>query len=183
MTDDDAETDAATVTVSVTAVNNGLPVAVDDPSGATTPEDTAVITVDVLANDTLLDNAAITAFDSLSVEGGTVADNGDGTFTYTPASGFNGTDSFTYTLTDDDAETSTATVTVTVTVTIIADGDLNNDGSVDSADVLLAQRILLGLSVPVWVDPDRGNVAPRGAPDTVFNLGDVLVIQQMALGL
>ncbi|NLT11582.1 MAG: cadherin-like domain-containing protein, partial [Clostridiaceae bacterium] len=38
-----------------------------------------------------------------------------GTFTYTPASGFSGTDTFTYTIEDADGETSTATVTITVT--------------------------------------------------------------------
>ena len=77
----------------------------------------------------------------------------------------------------------TASDTLTVNAAVIADGDVNDDGSVDSADVLLAQRYLLGLSVPSWFDPARGNVAPRGAPDTEFNLGDLLVIQQMALGL
>ena len=67
-------------------------------------------TIDVLANDTLVDNAAISAFDAISVNGGTVVDNGDGTFDYTPALNFNGADSFTYTLSDDEAETSTASV-------------------------------------------------------------------------
>ena len=49
-------------------------------------------------------------FDSASVRGGTVADNGNGTFTYTPAAGFTGTDSFTYTIADADGEQSAATV-------------------------------------------------------------------------
>jgi Ca2+-binding RTX toxin-like protein len=45
---------------------------------------------------------------------GTVASNGDGTFTYTPTANFNGTDSFTYTLNDGAGGSATATVTVTV---------------------------------------------------------------------
>jgi len=115
LTDDELEISTATVTVTVTTVNNGAPVAADDPDAATTLEDTAVTTINVLTNDTLFDNAVISAFDSLSVNGGSVSYNGDGTFQYTPAIDFNGTDSFTYTLTDDNAESSLATVTVSVT--------------------------------------------------------------------
>jgi len=115
LTDDELEISTATVTVTVTTVNNGAPVAADDPDAATTLEDTAVTTINVLTNDTLFDNAVISAFGSLSVNGGSVSYNGDGTFQYTPAIDFNGTDSFTYTLTDDNAESSLATVTVSVT--------------------------------------------------------------------
>ena len=103
------------MTITVTAVDDGAPVAADDPDAATTPEDVPVTTIDVLLNDTLVDHAAISAYDATSLNGGTVVDNGDGTFDYTPALNFNGTDSFTYTLSDDETETSTATVTVTVT--------------------------------------------------------------------
>ena len=47
-----------------------------------------------------------------------MTDNGDGTFGYTPAAGFSGTDTFTYTICDDDTPTATCdTATVTVTVT------------------------------------------------------------------
>ena len=46
---------------------------------------------------------------------GTAVVNADGTYTYTPKSGYAGTDTFTYTVTDTNGQTSTATVTVTVT--------------------------------------------------------------------
>jgi gliding motility-associated-like protein len=46
---------------------------------------------------------------------GTPADQSDDFIDYTPATDFNGTDTFTYTIQDNDGETSTATVTVTVT--------------------------------------------------------------------
>ncbi len=39
----------------------------------------------------------------------------DGSFTYTPAADFNGTDSFTYTASDGTAVSNVATVTITVT--------------------------------------------------------------------
>ena len=46
---------------------------------------------------------------------GTVTLAADGSFTYTPAANFNGTDSFTYTASDGTAVSSVATVTMTVT--------------------------------------------------------------------
>ena len=45
---------------------------------------------------------------------GTATVNADGTFTYTPANGYTGTDAFTYKITDATGDTSTATVTMTV---------------------------------------------------------------------
>jgi hypothetical protein len=59
------------------------------------------------------DNLTITNFTQPS--NGTVFDNGDGTFIYTPAPDFSGVDSFVYTLADPDGNTSTAAVVVTVT--------------------------------------------------------------------
>jgi len=88
------------------------PLANDD--SAETPEDVPV-TIDVLTNDALVDHAAISAFDTISTNGGTLVSNGDGTFDYSPAPNFNGTDTFTYTICDDGPQASTATVTVTVT--------------------------------------------------------------------
>jgi len=74
-----------------------------------------VITVaSLLANDTDVD------FDTLSIVGfnqptkGTLVNNGDGTFTYTPNTDYIGTDSFTYTISDGQGGSDTATVTVAV---------------------------------------------------------------------
>jgi hypothetical protein len=69
---------------------------------------------------------------------------------------------------------------------VSADGDLNADGQVDVADVILALRIVFG-SLPVTPEYlDRGDVAPlldgMPASDGLFTLGDVLVIQRKALG-
>ncbi|HSV28229.1 MAG TPA: tandem-95 repeat protein, partial [Candidatus Omnitrophota bacterium] len=49
-----------------------------------------------------------------SQAGGSVAVNADGTFTYTPAANFNGTDRFTYTVADGKGGSATGTVTLTV---------------------------------------------------------------------
>lgn len=69
----------------------------------------------------------------------------------------------------------------------IANGDINGDGMVNVADVLLAQRIVLGQIVPTAGQLQRGDVAPlisgMPVPDGQFNLGDLLIIQRKALGL
>ncbi|MBE7630460.1 Ig-like domain-containing protein, partial [Tenacibaculum piscium] len=106
-----------------------------EPDTASTLKDTPVTTGNVLENDSVLDNATITSFDAISTKGGTVVNNSDGTFDYTPATGFVGKDTFTYTLCDDDtpkASCSIATVTVTVGTSIDTDGD----GISDSQEVI-----------------------------------------------
>ncbi|MGH9962490.1 MAG: Ig-like domain-containing protein, partial [Pyrinomonadaceae bacterium] len=68
----------------------------------------------VLANDFLgLPNATITAPPVTSVNGGNVTLSADGSFTYNPPAGFEGSDSFTYTLTNSEGSNN-ATVTITV---------------------------------------------------------------------
>ena len=133
ISDVDGETSTATVTVTVTDTLN----AADDFDS--THLNTAVA-VAVLANDNLgVTPTSITAFDATSANGGTVVDNGDGTLTFTPASGFVGTDSFTYTITDSASQSSTATVTVTVTDALpvaIDDSDSTHLNTPVTVDVL-----------------------------------------------
>jgi uncharacterized repeat protein (TIGR01451 family) len=100
-------------TITVTGVNDP-PVAMDDT--ATTPENTEV-TIDVLNNDSDADGDALAVGSVTQGTHGSVANNGDDV-TYTPNSGFSGTDSFTYTASDNNGGTDTATVTVTVTKTL-----------------------------------------------------------------
>jgi trimeric autotransporter adhesin len=75
----------------------------------------------VLANDSDPDGAGgsltVTPFTGPSVSGGTVTLNADGSFTYNPPAGFEGTDTFTYTLNDNDSPNQTDTGTVAITVT------------------------------------------------------------------
>ncbi|MEM9753340.1 MAG: Ig-like domain-containing protein, partial [Planctomycetota bacterium] len=94
--------------------SNQSPVAVNDT--ATTDEDVAV-TVSVLSNDSDPDVG-----DTLSVSAVTQGINGSVTnngtdVTYTPNTGFTGSDSFTYTVSDGNGGTDTATVSVTVNAT------------------------------------------------------------------
>ncbi|MCA9217189.1 MAG: cadherin-like domain-containing protein, partial [Planctomycetales bacterium] len=91
---------------------NTPPVAVDD--NASTAEDTLVTTANVLLNDSDGDGDTlfVSGFDAVSSQGGTVVSNGNGTFNYTPALNFNGSDSFTYDVSDGNGGTDTATVTI-----------------------------------------------------------------------
>ncbi|MEJ2646660.1 MAG: protease pro-enzyme activation domain-containing protein [Gammaproteobacteria bacterium] len=86
---------------------------------------------------------------------------------------------------DNAGGTSSASATLTVTPTHT--GDINGDGTVNAADVMLAQQFSLGLKTPTADQLARGDVAPlingAPAPDGKIDGGDVLVIEQKALGL
>jgi VCBS repeat-containing protein len=112
VSDGNGGTDTATVTITINGVNDP-PVAVND--SAITNEDTPVI-IDVLNNDSDVDGDTLTVDSVTQGTNGPVINNG-GNVTYTPALGFNGTDSFNYTVSDGNGGTDTATVTVNVTVT------------------------------------------------------------------
>ena len=107
--DGNGNTDTATVFVTINAVNDN-PVASDDQ--ATTNEDVPV-DVDVVANDTDIDGDSLFISSLSQPTNGSVVDNGDGTVTYTPNSGYFGSDSFNYTVSDG-ALSDTATVNLTI---------------------------------------------------------------------
>lgn len=77
-----------TVTVQVAAVNDA-PVAVDD---AAETEVGTTITVDLLSNDSDVDGDSLTVSSIGDAQNGSVNDNGDGTVSYAPNSGFSGVD-------------------------------------------------------------------------------------------
>ncbi|HEV3475380.1 MAG TPA: S8 family serine peptidase [Actinomycetota bacterium] len=94
--------------------STGEPIANDD--AASTQHNTSV-TVNVLANDmdSNGDDLDIASFDALGTAGGSVScDLETGECTYTPPTGFTGTDRFTYVATDGTFTTDPATVTITV---------------------------------------------------------------------
>lgn len=109
---DGTESTDVAVSVVVMAVNDP-PVAVDD-AFATAVDTALVITqAQLLANDTDVDNVtlAVTLVDSAT--GGTIADNGNDTYTFTPTAGFTGDATFVYTVSDGIA-TDTGLVTIAV---------------------------------------------------------------------
>jgi len=113
-----ADSAPATVSITVSPVNDP-PMANDDT--AATREDTPAVTIDVLANDTDIDNVGrylyLDTFSVTAVSQGTngsVTINPDNTLTYSPNANFSGSDTFTYTISDNKGLTDTANVNVTV---------------------------------------------------------------------
>jgi ELWxxDGT repeat protein/VCBS repeat-containing protein len=102
-----------TVLITVASVND-VPVAVGE--AYSTNEDTplTVATPGLLRNDSDADGDPLTATVAAAPAHGSVALNPDGSFTYTPAANFNGTDSFVYTASDGHGGNANATVTIAV---------------------------------------------------------------------
>ncbi|RAW01361.1 tandem-95 repeat protein [Pseudochryseolinea flava] len=127
---------SATITITVTAVNDA-PVAVND---ATTTNEDASVTLNVVSNDTDedgtvsassvdLNTATAGIQNSLSVAEGNFTVSASGVVTFAPASNFNGTVQIVYTVNDNGGATS-APATITITVTPV------NDAPVAVNDVL-----------------------------------------------
>ncbi len=113
--DGQARSNIATVTITVTAVNDP-PVARDD--AYTTDEDVPLLVptaTGVLANDTDVDGDTLTAqLVAGPAHAASFSLNANGSFNYTPALNYNGPDTFTYRAFDGTALSNIATVRITV---------------------------------------------------------------------
>jgi hypothetical protein len=103
--------DQGTVAVTVNALANGLPVAVDD---VLSTQINQAGSLNVLTNDSDADNDSLSVSAFTQGASGGVSCGSSGTCTYTPNASFYGSDSFTYTASDGKGGTATATVGVTV---------------------------------------------------------------------
>jgi hypothetical protein len=112
---DGIKTDTGLVTITVVSVNDA-PVAVDDSVTLVEDHILNLTSANLTANDTDVDGdtLAVTAVQSTAATHGTVTLVGTA-ITYTPASNYNGTASFTYTVSDGNGGTDTGTVTITIT--------------------------------------------------------------------
>ncbi len=109
--DVDGDYDIAVVTITVTSVPNHLPTAYDDYRGASrnTP-----VTVDVLINDTGLEDGIQNLTVTTQPVNGNALVNPDHTITYTPNTDFVGVEIFGYQVCDVDGDCSTANVHINV---------------------------------------------------------------------
>ncbi len=164
---------------------NAGPSANDD--SVSTDED-APVAGNALANDTDPDGDALTAAVVSGPSNGTLTFNADGSFTYAPATNFNGSDSFTYRVVDGCGQSSTGTVHIAI-------GALNDPPSVqnqtpnvdeDSPLIVSAPGVLSGASDPdgdpvtaiLISGPTHGTLTLNAdgsysyAPDANFNGSD-----------
>ncbi len=91
---------------------NKTPVAIND--AFTAAPDAAFITGNVLANDADPDGDTIAVSAFTQPANGAVVNNGNATFTYTPNSGFTGSDQFSYTISDGKGASATANIVIEV---------------------------------------------------------------------
>ena len=175
--DGELDSNVATITITVTPVDDGPPVAVDD--SYTIAEDSVLTTPapGVLVNDTDPDGDTLAAIKVTNPAHGTVTLDENGSFTFTPAANWHGIDSFTYKANDGTADSDIATVTITVTAV--------NDAPVAVADAYsMAEDTVLNVSAPgvlgndtdvedaaltmqVGTQPTHGTLAPDA--DGSFN--------------
>lgn len=141
----------ATISITVSSVNDP-PEAKDDI--AVTEEDTPLLNIDVLANDSDIDNEGrylyLDTFLVTSVtqgKNGRVTINPDSSLSYSPNENFFGSDEFTYTIRDNKGDSDTARVRITVTK--------NNDApNITSAAVTTAAATTQYTYDVNAVDPD-----------------------------
>lgn len=162
---------SATVVITVYPDNNP-PVAVDDINATlvNVPVNGNVITNDY---DPDGDNISVTLLDNPS--NGSVVLGSIGAYTYTPAPGFSGEDSFTYVLCDDGVPSLCDTATVTIQVVPISSGNeppvAQNDAAVTNVDIPVSGNVLTNDS-----DPDGDNIIINTTPITNPTNGSVVIL-------
>ena len=148
------DSNVATVTITVNAVNDA-PVAADD---AYSVDEDHTLNIGplpgVLANDTDIDSATLTTVLASGPSNGILTLNADGSFSYTPNTDFNGTDSFSYLANDGSLDSNTATVNINVNSV--------NDAPVVVGPLpmftLVEDEILDGLATILFSDVDISDV-------------------------
>ncbi len=150
--DGDTATDSQSIDISsAVSFDDDVPTAVDHTPTVTPAEDTA-IDIDVTSDITSgADGVSLSSGVAVTTQpaSGTVVYNGDGTFTYTPTAGEEGSDSFVYTVTDADGDTDTATVNITLAAdstpsVTVTDGTVNEAALSDGSSPALTTEVATG---------------------------------------
>jgi VCBS repeat-containing protein len=129
----------ATVSLTVSAVNDA-PIPANDEFSTTPGTALTIAAPGILANDEDVEDNSLVVLTTpvTGVAHGTLTLNSDGGFTYTPADGFTGTDTFTYRISDGTDPSVPATVTITVEAAGGGEGEAEGEGDSASAAALLA---------------------------------------------
>lgn len=131
VSDGTAASNTATVSLNISAVNDA-PVATND--SATTTQNTAV-TINVLSNDSDVEGSTLMPNLVAVPAHGSVTVNANGTITYSPLTGYVGTDSLTYSVSDGSATSNTATVSLNVVAQSLTLASYDPVGSQGSANL------------------------------------------------
>jgi hypothetical protein len=171
--DGTADSNIATVTITIAAVNDA-PVA-EDIEDAETDEDEAV-EIELLASD--VDGDELTAEIVVEPEHGEVTIDGL-VATYTPEADFNGTDSFTYKVNDGTVDSNEATVSITIAA--LNDAPVAEDIEAETDEETAVEIELLAsdvdgdeLTAAIVEEPEHGEVVLEGfkvtyTPELDFN--------------
>ena len=163
--------DTATVTITVTPVNDP-PNAVNNSYSTNEDVTLSITTPGVLGNDTDPDGDTLTVTGNTQPahSSNTVTVSSTGAFTYIPDSNYSGPDSFSYTISDGNGGSDTATVTITVTPVNDPPNAVNNSYSTN-------EDVTLSITTPGVLgndtDPDgdtltvTGNTQPANGTATV----------------
>ncbi len=117
---------------------NTTPVAQDD--AAVVDEDGSIV-IDLLGNDSDADGDALSISALGMASHGSIVDNGDGSVTYTPDAGYDGSDSFSYSISDGQGGSDSANVNITVNPVNDAPVAVN-DAFIGNEDTLVTGNVL-----------------------------------------
>jgi VCBS repeat-containing protein len=159
-----ADSNVATVTITVYAVNDS-PVAAED---AYTIDEDVVLSVNapgVLGNDSDDDGDPLIASLVADVSDGLLTLQADGSFSYIPRLNFNGTDSFTYEACDTEIPPLCDSVSVAITVNAVNDAPLSEDDAYATTE-----DVLVSVAAPGVLGNDSD---ADGDPLTVSMVADV----------
>jgi VCBS repeat-containing protein len=141
------QSQAATVTITITPVNDA-PTAAADSFSTVSTSPLSITAPGVLSNDTDPEGTTLTAVVATQPTKGSLTLNANGSFTYTPNSGATGTDTFTYRASDGTAQSQPATVTITLTSGGSGEGEGESAPAIAPSDAALLAYLAAGEDEP-----------------------------------